>query len=225
MLELDRDITLALNGSENLFWDNLMTTVTNTWSWTLVLITMLVVIFKNNDIREFFLILLSMIIMIVVADRLCSGLIKPMVARWRPTQDPEIMYMVDVVNGYRGGRFGFFSGHSCNTFCVATFMALLLRDRLASVVYFLWAATTTYTRIYLGVHYFGDVMVGMLVGCFIGVSFYILYDKLRTRLGTVRITSSKYTATGYQKSDIQTLLAIIFFNYILLVIISICKGV
>lgn len=225
MLELDRDITLALNGSDNLFWDNLMITITNTWSWTLVIITMLIIIFKNNDIREFCLILISMILMIVVADRLCSGLIKPMVARWRPTQDPQIMYLVDIVDGYRGGRFGFFSGHSCNTFCMATFIALLFRDKIASIVYYLWAATTTYTRIYLGVHYFGDVLVGMLVGCFLGVVFYVIYDKLRLRLGSVRVTSDKFTATGYLKTDIHTLLTVIFFNYILLVIISTIKGV
>lgn len=225
MLELDRDITLALNGSDNIFWDNIMITTTSTWSWTLVIIAMLIVMFKNNDIREFLLILISIALMITVADRVCSGLVKPMVARWRPTQDPQIMYMVDVVNGYRGGRFGFFSGHACNTFCVATFMSLLFRHKTTTVVFYLWAATTTFTRIYLGVHYFGDVTVGMLAGLFIGAAFYAIYDKLHDRLGSSRASSDKFTATGYLLTDLNAFLAVVFANYILVVLIAIARGV
>lgn len=225
MLELDQEITLALNGSESIFWDNIMYTITSTWSWILVIITMLVIMFKNNDIREFVLILISLAIMILVADRLCSGLVKPMVARWRPTQDPQIMYMVDIVNGYRGGKFGFFSGHACNTFCMATFMSLLFRYRAASVVFYLWAATTTFSRIYLGVHYVGDILVGLVVGLFIGAAFYVIYDKLSERLGSSRVSSDKFTTTGYLITDLQAFLSIVLANYILIVLIAVAQGI
>lgn len=225
MLELDQEITLALNGSESIFWDNIMYTITSTWSWILVIITMLVIMFKNNDIREFVLILISLAIMILVADRLCSGLVKPMVARWRPTQDPQIMYMVDIVNGYRGGKFGFFSGHACNTFCMATFMSLLFRYRATSVVFYLWAATTTFSRIYLGVHYVGDILVGLVVGLFIGTAFYVIYDKLSERLGSSRVSSDKFTTTGYLITDLQAFLSIVLANYILIVLIAVAQGI
>lgn len=225
MLELDQEITLALNGSESIFWDNIMYTITSTWSWILVIITMLVIMFKNNDIREFVLILISLAIMILVADRLCSGLVKPMVARWRPTQDPQIMYMVDIVNGYRGGKFGFFSGHACNTFCMATFMSLLFRYRATSVVFYLWAATTTFSRIYLGVHYVGDILVGLVVGLFIGAAFYVIYDKLSERLGSSRVSSDKFTTTGYLITDLQAFLSIVLANYILIVLIAVAQGI
>lgn len=225
LLDLDQRITLFFNGSDNLFWDNVMMTVTDTWSWTLVVITLFVVIFRNNDLREFFAVLLMLALMIAVADRICSGLVKPMVARWRPTQDPQIMYLVDVVNGYRGGRFGFFSGHSCNTFCVATFLSLLYRYRSVTITLFCWAATTTFTRLYLGVHYFGDVLVGFFVGLFIGAVFYILFEHIQFRLGAPHCTSDQYTRTGYRKSDMNSLLSVVFFNYILVVIVSIFRGI
>ena len=225
MKELDQQITLALNGSDNIFWDNVMMTVTNTWAWSLVIVVLLWVMFKNKDLKEFLLILVSMILMIVVADRLCSGFVKPMVARWRPTQDPQIMYLIDVVDGYRGGRFGFFSGHACNTFCMATFMAMLFRHRAVSATLYFWALTTTFTRIYLGVHYFGDVLVGMLIGCIIGLAFYLIYDRVSYRFGGTRVSSSQFTATGYYKSDMNLLLAVIYFNYIAVVIVALLRGV
>ncbi len=122
--ELDHQLTLAINGSDSLFWDNLMYTVTNTFSWTLVIITLLIIIFKNNTWKEAVMVYVTIALLIFVADRICSGIVKPMVERWRPTQDPQLMYLVDVVRNYRGGRFGFFSGHACNTMCMAVFLHL-----------------------------------------------------------------------------------------------------
>jgi len=121
LIQLDQLVTLWINGSQSLFWDNLMITVTNTFAWSLLIVMLFYVILHNNDAHHILLIFLCIALMIFVADRVCSGLVKPTVARWRPTQDPQLMYLIDTVNGYRGGRFGFFSGHASNTFCVAHF--------------------------------------------------------------------------------------------------------
>ena len=223
--QLDQSITLALNGSDSLFWDNLMMCVTNTFSWSLIIIMLLVIFFRNNYVRDAFIILLTIVLMIFVADRLCSGLVKPMVARWRPTQDPEIMYLIDIVDGYRGGRFGFFSGHACNTFCMATFLSLLFRYKAVTFTLYFWSATTTFTRLYLGVHYFGDVSVGLIVGCLIGWGFYYLYDKVMQRLQSSRLTSDQFTPTGYKKRDMNLFLAVVYFNYICVLLVSMIKGV
>lgn len=155
IIALDHKLTLALNGSDSIFWDNVMYTVTDTFSWTLVIIALLVIVFKNNSWKETVLILVSMILLIVVADRICSGLVKPLVARWRPTQDPQLMYLVDIVRGYRGGRFGFFSGHACNTMSMAVFLSCFFRCRKVTITLILWSITTTFTRLYLGVHFLG----------------------------------------------------------------------
>lgn len=225
LIQFDQQLTLSLNGSDSLFWDNVVYTVTNTFSWTLVIIALLVIIFRNNKFKEAMLILLMMALLIAVADRLCSGWVKPTVARFRPTQDPQIMYMVDVVRGYRGGLYGFFSGHACNTMCMAVFLSCLFRYWKLTVTLMFWSLTTTFTRIYLGVHYIGDVCVGWTIGAILGFIFYVLYNRLQARLGTTRLISEQFTSSGYMMSDLEGLMLVIFVNYILVFIFAMILGV
>ena len=225
IIDFDRAITLSLNGSNSLFWDNLMSVCTNTFAWTLLIIMLLYIIFKNNTVRDAFIILITIGLMIFIADRICSGWIKPVVGRWRPTQDPLYMYSVDVVNDYRGGRFGFFSGHACNSTCMAMFLSWIFRYKKLTIVLFIWAAFATFTRIYLGVHYIGDITVGAIAGCLIGYLFYKLYDKLYGHAIHNHRVSEQYTKSGYQKSDLERFLSVIFLNYIFLIIFSITIGI
>ena len=85
---LDQQLIIAVNGSESIFWDNISLCVTNTLAWSLIIIALIAIFFRNNDLRGALLILLAIAVMMVIADQLCSGLVKPLVARWRPTQDP-----------------------------------------------------------------------------------------------------------------------------------------
>lgn len=221
LIHLDQQATLWINGSQSLFWDNLMMTVTNTFAWSLLIVMLIYVICHNNQLRDILLIFLLLGMMVCVADRICSGMVKPMVARWRPTQDPQLMYLVDTVNEYRGGRYGFFSGHASNTFCVATFLVLLFRQCTLSFVIYLWAATTTFTRLYLGVHYLGDVLVGAVFGVVLGCLFHLLYGLLARRHGEAHTyVSGQFTSSGYLLLDLRRFLMVIFLNYILVVIVS-----
>lgn len=221
LIELDHEWTLALNGSDSIFWDNLMYTYTNTLSWSLVLLVLLVILFRNNSVRQAFLIILTLALLIAVADRLCSGLAKPLVARWRPTQDPQLMYMVDIVRGYRGGLYGFFSGHACNTMCVATFLSWLFRYRNVTLTLLFWSLSTTFTRIYLGVHHLGDILVGFIIGAILGSLFYLLMERIFRRMHVRKLISSRFTPTGYLVSDMNVLLMVIFLNYILVTIFAV----
>jgi undecaprenyl-diphosphatase len=224
--EIDHQLTLAINGSDSLFWDNVMYTVTDTFSWTLVIIVLLAIIFKNNTWKEALMVYVTMILLIVVADRICSGMVKPMVARWRPTQDPQLMYFVDVVRNYRGGRFGFFSGHACNTMCMAMFLSWLFRSTKVTLTLFFWSLSTTFTRLYLGVHYLGDVCVGFIVGAILGFGFYWLMERyVHPRIGKTRFISDQFTSSGYLKDDMDTFMAVVFFNYICVIIFAMTLGI
>jgi undecaprenyl-diphosphatase len=218
-------MTLAINGCDSLFWDNIMYTITDTLSWSLVMLALVAIVIKNNKWQEALIVFLFMGLLIFVADRVCSGIVKPTVARWRPTQDPELMYCLDVVRGYRGGRFGFFSGHACNTFCVAMFLSWVFRYGKLTCALFFWAATTTFTRLYLGVHYLGDIVVGMMSGCILGVLFYLILHFLFRRFVRKSLVSEQFTSTGYLKTDMVLLLDVIFLNYIVLLIIALVQGV
>jgi undecaprenyl-diphosphatase len=94
---------------------------------------------------------------------------KPYFGRLRPSQEPSLQEWIHLVEGYRGGKFGFASSHAANTFGSATFFFLWFRNIKRWVIWlFVWAAFMTYTRVYLGVHYPGDVLVGALVGIVCG---------------------------------------------------------
>lgn len=223
--ELDHTLTLFINGSDSIFWDNVMYTVTNTFSWSVVIVALLIIIFKNNNIKDTLLIFLAIGLLIFVADRICSGIVKPMVARWRPAQDPQLMYLVDVVRGYRGGRFGFFSGHACNTMCVAVFLSLLFRSPKVTATLIFWSLTTTFTRLYLGVHYLGDVCVGWCVGIVLGFVFYYLLHRVQRHMGDRSYVSEQFTPSGYLRSDMDSFLTIIFFNYVCVIIYAMTLGI
>ena len=82
---------------------------------------------------------------------------------------------VHIVNNYRGGNYGFPSCHAANSFCLAVYLSLCFRGKRAAVLLFTWAALVSYSRVYLGVHYPGDVIGGMFVGSVYAVVFFYIY--------------------------------------------------
>lgn len=130
----DKELLLNLNGSQSLFWDGFMWVATSTIVWVPVAAMLLYIIIKNNKIQEALLTIVMIALVITLADQIASGLCKPFFARFRPTQDPNIMYMVDIVNGYRGGRFGFISSHAANTFAISVFLSLLIKRMTVETV-------------------------------------------------------------------------------------------
>ena len=219
LIGFDQELLLKINGSDSLFWDGFMWMATNKLTWIPMAIALLYVIFKNNKIKEAFLLIGLIILVITFADQISSGFCKPYFARFRPTQDPELMYQIDVVNGYRGGTYGFTSSHAANTFGVALFLSLVMRSWSLSIILFIWAALNAYSRMYLGVHYPGDIFFGTLTGLGSGILMYLLYNYLQKKLLTQSVyISNQYTSSGYLKSDIHIIhtTMILTFFYILI---------
>lgn len=219
LIEFDRHLLLSLNGSDSLFWDQLMWGITSTVAWIPVAVVLFYVFIKNNSMREVCLILLTLALVILLADQFSSSFCKPYFARFRPSQDPYIMYMVDVVNGYRGGRYGFISSHAANTFAVCVFLALLIRNVYMTVSLVVWAVLCSYSRIYLGVHYPGDILCGALWGILVGVVFYLLYAFLQRRFFQRKeVISTQYTSSGYAVADLDVFQMVLYFTYLVLAI-------
>ena len=182
LLDIDKYMLLSLNGSDSLFWDGCMLVYTSMAVWMPLALVLLYVLLKNNNIRDFFLLLVLIAVVATLTDTISSGICKPFFARWRPTNDPMLMYAVDVVNETRGGKYGFTSSHAANSFGIATFIMLLIRNRALSVSLMTWAAMNAFTRIYLGVHYPGDVVVGAVVGAIIGIAVFKIYNYVSRRI-------------------------------------------
>jgi undecaprenyl-diphosphatase len=102
---------------------------------------------------------------------------------------------------YRGGLYGFISGHAANAFGFAVFAALLFKNRLFTWTILLFAFINGYSRIYLGVHFISDVVAGALVGALIGGSVYCLYHAGRKKflkMDALDLKQAPYPAkTGY----------------------------
>lgn len=206
---IDTALTLFINGSHSLWADGFALAVTATVTWIPAALILLYVIIRQGEMRDILITILALALCILLADQIASGLFKPMVARFRPANDPLLMLTVDVVNDYRGGRYGFFSSHASNTFAVATFVALLVRHRGLTFTMVAWALLNCWSRVYLGVHYVGDILCGTLCGLLVGGLVYLLSYRLlpRARRRPAEVSGEgALTVTGFALTDVRLLM-------------------
>ncbi len=216
---IDRSITLFLNGSHSLFLDNIIMVATSTWVWIPIGVMMIYVVYHNLTLRDFGMVMLMFFLCVLISDQVSSSIVKPLVHRWRPTQNPEFMYLVDVVNNYRGGRFGFYSAHASNTFTVAIFFSRLFGDKMVRLLMVSWALLNCYTRVYLGVHYFGDIVVGTCFGLLWGNLLYAVYEKWMVSRN-IKTPSKNSHASRFSKDDLKRFSTSILLTYCCIFIIA-----
>lgn len=167
--DIDTGILLALNGLHAPFWDYFMYAFSGKWIWVPMYAAILYVLIRNYSWRQTVGIVVCIGLAILFADQVCATLIRPAVERLRPSNlmNP-ISADVHIVFGYRGGAYGFPSCHAANSFALAAFVAVLFGRKKLTAAIFAWAALNSYSRLYLGVHYPGDLLVGAAIGGAIG---------------------------------------------------------
>lgn len=215
VISLDKEWLLAVNGSDSLYLDRVAKVLTTAITWVPLYISLFYVVLHNNEsVKKIIYILFAAGLCVLLAGTVDDAIVKPTVARWRPTHDPEIGMMVDIVNGYRGGNYGFFSAHASNTFSIAIFFCWLIRSRLLSVALVIWSLTNCWTRLYLGVHYPGDILVGLTWGFLVGSFVYYLFYRATRKQSSVnhRFISSKFTSMGYLRADCDIPVSILVFT-------------
>ena len=175
---IDVRLFLFLNGIHSEFWDPVMVFTSGRLSWIPLYAFILYLIIKKYK-KKSWIIVLSIIVLITLSDQISVHFFKNIFERLRPCKNPEFKEIIHVVNDRCGGNYGFVSSHAANTFALAIFTLLLLNSRLYSIAIISWATLVSYSRIYLGRHYPGDVIGGALLGILIGYIVYYIYKLVK----------------------------------------------
>lgn len=183
VLALDSSAFLAINGMHAAWLDPIMVGISEMLVWVPLYLFFLYLIHRHFGSRALALALPVVALMILCSDKGSVLLFKEVFQRLRPCHEAALQGLVHTVNEHCGGRYGFVSSHASNHFAIAAFMGLLLRPvhRYAVPALLLWALVVSYSRIYLGVHYPGDVLVGALFGAAVGVIFFGIFSRLWLR--------------------------------------------
>jgi len=223
LIETDRLATLSVNGSDSILWDGVANIYTSVIVWIPLALVAILLLIRNINPKRLILVLCMVALTVLLCDQLSSSVFKPLLGRFRPTRDPYILDMVDTVNGYRGGLYGFFSSHAANSFGLATLFMWLVKDRWFSLSVVGWALINSFIRTYMGVHFVGDIVVGAICGCLLGsFSYWIYYMVTRNDRNrrTVHDSSLLYTSSGFMRSDVFMFMCVLFGTYSVIMISS-----
>ena len=179
LIDIDEQLLLAINGCHNEYFDHFMYLFSDRWIWVPMYVAILYVMVRNFSIRKTIVCMIAIALTITIADQVGASLIRPMVERLRPSNpDNPISDAVHIVNNYRSGKYGFPSCHAANTFGLAFFVCFLFRRRWLTAFLMFWAVVTCYSRVYLGLHYPGDLLFGMILGLLSATMVYLIMQKL-----------------------------------------------
>ena len=167
--ELDTKSFLVLNELHNNFWDFVMYWVSYKYTWIPLYIWLIWIVIREFKYKSI-IIILTIIVIITASDQGSVHLFKNNFERLRPCHEPDLAGIVHTVKDKCGGSFGFISSHASNVFALAVFLTPFIRRRYRFFPLFIfsWAVIVSYSRIYLGVHYPGDIIGGAIFGAIIG---------------------------------------------------------
>ncbi|MDR0763954.1 MAG: phosphatase PAP2 family protein [Bacteroidales bacterium] len=198
ILTLDTEITLYINNHYSEFWDAVMEFFSEKYVWLPLYALFIYGTYKvylqrtvfgagktRKNRRFWFRVIITVAACCIatgLADYISVHCFKDVFERLRPCREPLLEGLLRP-HGC-GGMYGFVSSHAANVFTLAAFLTPLFQRyrivRFGGI--YLWAAAVGYSRIYLGWHYFGDVVCGALLGILLGTAIFHLQRLVIQRL-------------------------------------------
>ncbi len=184
--QLDASVLLFFNSMHSPFFDKFMMLCTGRFIWIPMYVTILFILLKSFKPRLVLVYAVAIALAITLTDQTCASIIRPFFERMRPSNiDNPLSQSLHLVDGYRGGQYGFPSCHAANSFALAVFIVCLVRRWRLAIFIFSWATLNSYSRLYLGVHYPGDLLVGAVIGSAFGYLCYRATCRFNTESGGI----------------------------------------
>lgn len=176
LIDLDHQLLIGINQQGTVEWDNFWLTITNAWNWIPFFLLILYVVFKYFPRPDAKRIILYFGLTFLITALITSGT-KELVQRLRPLHNDALIPYLRVITTEEG--YSFFSGHTSNSFAICTFLYLVFRSVLKWAFWlYTWAIPYSFSRMYLGVHFPTDVMVGLMIGVSVAsLVYYLGYRK------------------------------------------------
>ena len=185
--EIDTQVFLFFNGHHSDFFDIFMKLFTGRFIWVPMYTAIALMLWRAAGWSKFIFYILGVALAVTITDQLCATYIRPAVERLRPSNlENALSQFTYIVGDYRGGSYGFPSCHAANSFALASFVALLVRRRVFAAFIIGWAVLNSYSRLYLGVHYPGDLLVGSVIGSAVGAMCLLLVRRVADSATTPR---------------------------------------
>jgi undecaprenyl-diphosphatase len=178
LIDFDQQLFLFLNGLGSQSYDGFWMLITNKATNFIVYIFFVCYYLSKTNFKSLVTLLAVLGILILFTDQ-GTNLFKDTFQRLRPCHEPKLEGLVRLVKSGCGGFYGYFSGHSSNSFALAVFFSNLLfgYNKLFTFFFITLAGLIAYSRIYIGVHYPLDVLSGITFGTIMGYFIYFLWNK------------------------------------------------
>lgn len=185
LTQIDYNILLAINGFHTPFLDTLMWYISEKFTWFPLYLLLFVLVYLKYPLKQAIWFTVFGFLAVGLCDFTTTYLFKETVMRLRPSHNPILssqlhFYQISPGNLYKGGSYGFFSGHAANSMLIAMFFIYQLQSKFKYILppLLLWVAIVCYSRMYLGVHYPSDIVCGLIWGWLIAFLFRYCYKKL-----------------------------------------------
>jgi undecaprenyl-diphosphatase len=173
---IDKALFYFLNGTlSNSIFNAIMPIITNQDVWVIpIFLLVLGLLIKGGKKGKITATIL--IISIITTDAIAAQVIKPLIGRIRPSHE-----LIDSINLLvsKGGKYSFVSNHASNMFCAATTLTYFYSNWRYAL--YTMATLVAFSRVYVGVHYPGDVIFGGLFGFGMGWLFISLWVIVKMR--------------------------------------------
>lgn len=193
--EIDQNLFLALNFDGGPLLNIFFWIITSKLIWIPLYLFILWLIYRKVGLRSAIIAAAAIGIMVGLTDQTCN-LFKDYLPSARPSHTSELEGQVHTIYDYLGGRSGTASAHAAISFAIAIFSSLVVRRRAFTIGMLFWATLVAYSRIYAGMHYPSDLLLGMLIGMLYALLMHRIFQAIRLRLDRRCIRRSAQVDNG-----------------------------